>query len=96
MQYPREKNNINNMVTIILSLSSVGMALIITRSFLFEHIRDLMAEVGEYAGTLFSCPQCMGFWCGVLLSFVSFSWFNLLTVPFISSLIGYLISLIDE
>ena len=77
------------METIVLSIAAAGMALIITRSYLFEGLRMVWKK--EWLATLFSCPQCMGFWSGIVLSLVSFSWFNLFTVPFISSLIGYLI-----
>lgn len=79
------------METIILALGAAGMALIITRSKLFEAVRMIWRT--EMMATLFSCPQCMGFWCGVALSLTFFSWLNLLTVPFIASGIGYIITM---
>jgi len=82
------------METIILTLASTGFSLIVTRSYLLERVRLLFKN--EFLATLFSCPQCFGFWSGIIFSFFSFSWFNLLTIPFISSLFGYLISLYEN
>lgn len=55
------------MATILLLLASVGFTFIITRSFLFEELRQAFLE-SEMATTLLSCPQCMGFWVNLFFS----------------------------
>ena len=48
-------------------LAAVGLALIITKSFLFERLRFKMID-NEALFVLVNCPQCMSFWCGLLCS----------------------------
>lgn len=81
------------MDTILISIAASGLAMIITRSWIFERVR--MFWKSEFMSTLFSCPQCMGFWTGLIMS-IPFGWHNIILAPFISSLIGYLISLYEE
>ena len=48
-------------------LAAVGIALIITKSFLFERLRFKLIN-NEQLFVLVNCPQCMSFWCGLLCS----------------------------
>ena len=48
-------------------LAAVGLALIITKSFIFEQIRFKLIN-HEALFVLVNCPQCMSFWCGFLCS----------------------------
>lgn len=48
-------------------LASVGMALIITKSFICERLRFRLID-NEALFVLVNCPQCMSFWCGLLCS----------------------------
>lgn len=48
-------------------LSAVGLALIITKSFICERLRFRLID-NEALFVLFNCPQCMSFWCGLLCS----------------------------
>ena len=54
-------------IIIILLLSSVGLTFIVTRSSLFDAFRASFM-FSEKLSTLFSCPQCFGFWA----NFISF------------------------
>lgn len=42
-----------------------GTTLIVTQSKLFASLRAWLAGVSKWAGTLFKCPMCFGFWAGV-------------------------------
>jgi len=57
------------MTNLILFLCcSFGMTHIITRSTIFEPVRDFMQKKSEdFFGVLFTCPTCMGFWVGVFI-----------------------------
>ena len=48
-------------------LAAVGMALILTKSFICEKIRYKLINY-EALFVLVNCPQCMSFWCGLLCS----------------------------
>ena len=48
-------------------LAAVGMALIITKSYIFEQLRFKLID-DEALFILVNCPQCMSFWCGLLCS----------------------------
>ena len=48
-------------------LAAVGLALIVTKSFLFERLRFKLID-DEALFVLVNCPQCMSFWCGLLCS----------------------------
>lgn len=53
--------------TIILTIfASIGATLIVTKSWIFERIRENRKT--EFASILFHCPQCMGFWCGFVFA----------------------------
>ena len=48
-------------------IAAIGLALIITKSFIFEQIRFKLID-NEALFVLVNCPQCMSFWCGLLCS----------------------------
>ena len=48
-------------------LAAVGMALIITKSYIFEKLRFKLID-NEALFIFVNCPQCMSFWCGLLCS----------------------------
>lgn len=48
-------------------IAAVGLALIVTKSFLFERLRFKLID-DEALFVLVNCPQCMSFWCGLLCS----------------------------
>jgi hypothetical protein len=48
-------------------LAAVGLALIVTKSFLCERLRFRLID-NEALFVLVNCPQCMSFWCGLLCS----------------------------
>ena len=54
-------------ITIASILSAVGLALIVTKSFIFEKLRFKLID-NEALFVLVNCPQCMSFWCGLLSS----------------------------
>ena len=51
----------------LLLLGLTGLTLIIVRGTIFHSLRDwLLAKRPKDVGYLFTCPQCMGFWVGLL------------------------------
>ena len=48
-------------------IAAVGLALIVTKSFLFERLRFRLID-NEALFVLVNCLQCMSFWCGLLCS----------------------------
>jgi hypothetical protein len=63
------------MNNILLILAAVGMLLIIKYGFIFNAPREFIinkafkinSTFGKYIQKLFSCSQCLGFWCGFIL-----------------------------
>lgn len=63
------------MNNILLILSAIGFTLIIKNSFLLSFPRAYIKAkasiinktLGIYVEKLFSCSQCLGFWCGFIL-----------------------------
>ena len=54
-------------------LAGIGLSFIITRSTIFESFREKIACKSEFFGNLVSCPQCFGFWSGILTALPSLS-----------------------
>ena len=51
----------------LLLLGLTGLTLIIVRGTIFHSLRDwLLAKRPNDIGYLFTCPQCSGFWVGLL------------------------------
>jgi hypothetical protein len=77
------------MLTVV--LGGIGMALIITKSFLFKGIRRCVERFNnKYLIKLFNCMMCMGFWSGAFLSLISgMELVMILISGLITSLIAY-------
>lgn len=73
---------------ILLLISSVvGATFIVTRSYIFESFRNKFIN-NEFFYTLFSCPQCLSFWCGILFSLFMWPLMNVSTYVFILYTLG--------
>jgi hypothetical protein len=55
---------------LIFLLSTIGLTLIITHSYLFKNIRKRAEKINKNIGKLFRCPQCMGFYVAILIQYV--------------------------
>jgi hypothetical protein len=69
------------MILFLFILIGFGITTIITKSTIFEPLRDRLDNGGDtlsenFWGLLIVCPMCVGFWIGVLESFIfgSFSY----------------------
>lgn len=69
------------MILFLFVLIGFGITTIITKSTIFEPLRDRLDNGGDslsenFWGLLIVCPMCVGFWIGVLESFIfgSFSY----------------------
>lgn len=50
---------------------TLSLTLLITKSYIFETIRNFLMRISpNFVGVLFSCPQCTGFWIGVLVGII--------------------------
>lgn len=85
----KNPKNQNSMETLLLSFAAAGLALIVTRSLIFERVRFSFKK--EFLATLFSCPQCFGFWAGVLVACIFPCTLNFVVIPFVSSFICYVV-----
>lgn len=47
-----------------------GITNIIVYSHFFQWLRVLMAKLSDFTGKLFTCMMCMGFWVGVVISWL--------------------------
>jgi len=74
-------------VSLISILASVGLTLIVTKSFLFDRIRIKAKELNSYTGKLLSCPMCFGFWAYAACNVMP----DLINLCLISSLASYII-----
>ena len=80
-------------------LSTIGLTNIFVDSSLFDSLRDLFrnkASEGKrffkFLNSIFSCHQCMGFWCGLFcgLILISYNPLVVLTCGFASSFLSVL------
>lgn len=77
-------------------LAALGATIIITRSWLFEKIRDF-ASKWEFTGVLFSCMVCMGWWMGLIFGLIVFhSWPLSFLIPFVVSLMGWILEYLQH
>ena len=51
----------------LFSLSTVGLATIVTQSKLFLPIRDFADRKIPFIGQLLHCSMCFGFWAGIMI-----------------------------
>ena len=52
----------------LILLSGYGLTMVITKGNIFKTLRELITSYSMKAGIFISCPQCVGLYCGVLLS----------------------------
>jgi hypothetical protein len=52
----------------LILLSGYGLTMIITKGNIFKQIRERITTYSMKLGIFISCPQCVGLYCGVLLS----------------------------
>ncbi len=69
--------------------ASVGLAVIITESFILESLRERLFEISDKLGYLFKCPMCMSVWTGAFVAI----FYNLdpFKVAMIASLCSFII-----
>lgn len=62
------------MFLLLFLLASFGITAIITNSSIFSPIRNLFEKINpSFLGEGIVCPQCVGFWIGVILSVIGFN-----------------------
>ena len=77
-------------------LAALGSTIIITRSWIFESIREHFTR-WQCTGILFHCPQCMGFWNGLFYAVLfGAEWELTIIIALVTSLAGYLFALIED
>ena len=54
---------------IIFILSTIGLTLIITTSYIFRRARQYWWKKSPLIGKLIKCPQCTGFWVGIFIQY---------------------------
>ena len=57
----------NFQAILILSLPAAAISLTITKSFLFEHLREWVLERSKWFGKLVTCPYCASHWVSFAL-----------------------------
>jgi formate-dependent nitrite reductase membrane component NrfD len=55
----------------VVILASYGLTMIITRGYIFKSLREYLTTKSNKLGIMISCPQCVGVYCGFLLSLLS-------------------------
>ena len=84
---------------IIFSLSTIGLTLIITQSYIFDNIRHVAHKLSPTFGKLLKCSQCSGMYSGAIIKtllliyndeFIVSSLIIILIYGFIGSLLSYL------
>jgi hypothetical protein len=54
---------------IIFLLATIGSTLIVTQSYVFKPIRNIL-ERSSYLGKFIKCNQCVGFHLGIIIQFI--------------------------
>lgn len=72
-------------------LGATGLTFIITRSYIMEQLRDYTIR---WPGLhhLVNCPQCSGFWCGVIVFSLTLSPLKIILGALATSGLCYVIS----
>ena len=76
---------------IIHLLGATGLTFIITRSFIMESLRDYAIRWPK-VHHLLNCPQCSGFWCGMLVFSLTLSLSKIILGGLATSGLCYVIS----
>ena len=81
---------------ILIILAALGSTIIVTRSWLFESVREYFNR-WQFTGILFHCPQCMGFWNGLFYALLfEYCWKLIICITLITSLVGYLFTMVED
>lgn len=72
-------------------LGAIGLTFIITRSYIFDSFRERMTRWPNI-GHLVNCPQCSGFWCGMLVFCLTCNIWQIILGGFATSGLCYVIS----
>lgn len=72
-------------------LGATGLTFIITRSYIMERLRDYAIRWPKIHH-LVNCPQCSGFWCGMLVFSLTLSPFKIILGGLATSAVCYVIS----
>lgn len=80
-------------MSILLNLAAIlGISIIITRTAIFERIREFVATRSYFFGELISCTVCTSFWVGVVFAVIKSVW----QFPLIAVLCAYIIQIIED
>jgi len=74
---------------IIFLLSTFGLTMIVTNSFIFKGFRNYMCSKNKFIGKLFTCTQCFGFWSALIVYFLMIYEIYFILYGFIGSIICY-------
>lgn len=60
------------MGTLMFILAAVGASFIISESYIFKDVREVISQRSETAEEGIRCPQCMGFWTGMAFEIIRY------------------------
>lgn len=86
-------------------LACLGLTFIVNVSYITRPIRDFAERVNKHLGKFLKCPQCVGFWSGLLVRaadmwynglFLTIQWVDLYNIcyGFASSFVCYAVYLL--
>lgn len=80
-------------MSILINLAAIlGISIIITRTAIFERIREFVSTRSYFFGELINCTVCTSFWVGVVFAVITSVW----QFPFIAVLCAYIIQIIED
>lgn len=56
---------------VFLLLAAIGLTLILKYAYILKAPRDWVTNKSDFLSHLFSCSQCLGFWSGLLVGFLT-------------------------
>ena len=84
---------------IIFILTTTGVSFIISQEFIFEGFREMWEKCFSFSDKLkylISCPVCLGWWIGLVFSFLPFFNIHYLCAPFITAISCKIILLFEK
>ena len=91
---PAEKTSVGKMNEVLLLLGFTGLTLIIVRGSIFHGFREWLLRMRpQDLGYLLTCPQCMGFWVGLLGGVI---YADFLLVPLYAGAVSLLAAMADR
>ena len=67
---------------VIFILMNAGVAVIVTRSSLFEPLRKKIKSKSAFFGDLVNCPLCFGFWSSLVVYFYVYRTIDIWVIGF--------------